>query len=143
MQQRLFSLIDFLFSFNGRIGRLAYWAYNFGVIAVLVFFFVVLDGVDSMLDTPTATVLEDEETVLMAILLLILVAGYLWSTYAVTAKRWHDRDKSGWWSLIGFIPYVGSIWILVECGFLRGTDGANQYGDAPGSREGNLVEVFE
>jgi uncharacterized membrane protein YhaH (DUF805 family) len=49
----------------------------------------------------------------------------------VQIKRWHDRDKSGWWVLINFIPLVGPLWMLVECGFLRGTTGENRFGRDP------------
>ena len=47
---------------------------------------------------------------------------------AVWAKRWHDRGKSGWWSLVLLIPMVGPIWALVELGFLKGDYGYNRYG---------------
>ena len=47
------------------------------------------------------------------------------------AKRWHDRDKSGWWSLIVLIPGIGGIWMLIELGFLRGTAGPNRFGSDP------------
>lgn len=46
----------------------------------------------------------------------------------VYIKRFHDRDKSGWWVLIGLIPIIGSIWLLVELGFLKGTPGPNRFG---------------
>lgn len=46
----------------------------------------------------------------------------------VYIKRFHDRDKSGWWVLIAFIPIIGAIWILIELGFLKGTPGPNRFG---------------
>jgi uncharacterized membrane protein YhaH (DUF805 family) len=49
----------------------------------------------------------------------------------VYIKRWHDRDKSGWWMLILLIPIVGAIWFLVELGFLPGTPGPNRFGPPP------------
>ena len=36
----------------------------------------------------------------------------------VYIKHFHDRDKSGWWVLIGLIPIIGAIWLLIELGFL-------------------------
>ena len=57
----------------------------------------------------------------------------MWINIAVTIKRYHDRGKPGVWFLMMFVPYIGSIWILVECGFLRGTAGPNGY---DGSDEG-------
>jgi uncharacterized membrane protein YhaH (DUF805 family) len=46
----------------------------------------------------------------------------------VDIKRWHDRDKSGWWMLITLVPIIGAIWLLIELGFLKGTPGPNQFG---------------
>lgn len=56
---------------------------------------------------------------------------FLWPTFAIYAKRWHDRDKSGWWTLITLIPLIGWIWMIVELGCLRGTDGPNRFGPDP------------
>jgi len=55
----------------------------------------------------------------------------LWPSLAVQAKRWHDRDKSAWWVLINFVPLIGTIWSLVENGFLSGTPEANRFGPNP------------
>jgi uncharacterized membrane protein YhaH (DUF805 family) len=52
----------------------------------------------------------------------------IWVGLAVQVKRWHDRNKSGWWVLVGFIPYIGGIWQIIECGCLRGTEGENRFG---------------
>jgi uncharacterized membrane protein YhaH (DUF805 family) len=46
----------------------------------------------------------------------------------VYIKRFHDRDKSGWWVLIALIPIIGALWILIELGFLKGTPGPNRFG---------------
>jgi uncharacterized membrane protein YhaH (DUF805 family) len=61
----------------------------------------------------------------------ILYLALIWPSLAISIKRWHDRDKSGWWVLIGFIPLIGGIWALIETGFLEGTKGPNQYGLDP------------
>ena len=55
----------------------------------------------------------------------------LWISVAVQCKRWHDRDKSGWWFLINFIPIIGPLWAFIELGCLRGTMGPNLYGADP------------
>ncbi|WP_017461830.1 DUF805 domain-containing protein [Dyella ginsengisoli] len=49
---------------------------------------------------------------------------------AVTVRRLHDTDRSGWWILIGLIPLIGTIWLLVLM-VLEGTQGSNQYGPDP------------
>ena len=75
----------------------------------------------------TSNVLGEE----VAIIILCLVGLVLfWSLIAIQVKRWHDRDKSGWWILINFIPIVGA-WALIENGFLRGTEGKNRFGEDP------------
>ena len=33
--------------------------------------------------------------------------GTLLPSLAVTSRRLHDIDRSGWWQLIGFIPLIG------------------------------------
>jgi uncharacterized membrane protein YhaH (DUF805 family) len=30
-----------------------------------------------------------------------------------------------------FVPVIGGLWYLIECGFLRGTPGPNAYGPDP------------
>ena len=52
----------------------------------------------------------------------------LWPWLAISAKRWHDRDKSGLWSLITLVPIIGGLWMLVEYGFLSGKRGRNPFG---------------
>jgi uncharacterized membrane protein YhaH (DUF805 family) len=54
-----------------------------------------------------------------------------WITIAVGIKRFHARNKSGVWVLIIFVPVIGGLWYLIECGFLRGTPGPNNYGPDP------------
>lgn len=41
-------------------------------------------------------------------------------------RRLHDTDRSGWWYLIGLIPYVGIIILLVILAG-KGTPGPNRY----------------
>lgn len=65
--------------------------------------------------------------------LVSIAAGIalLWISFAATAKRFHDRDKSGWWVLIGLIPILGNLWILVECGMMPGTTDRNRFAEEP------------
>ena len=133
-----------LFSFQGRVGRKTFWIWNV-VYYVLIAVFSV--GISQLL--PTLSYL------LLPIFLLILLVPDL----AITAKRWHDRDKSSYWlalniplilgrlgtplaspvsgdtstplMLIASVSLICGVWILVECGFLKGTAGPNQYGAEP------------
>jgi uncharacterized membrane protein YhaH (DUF805 family) len=37
-----------------------------------------------------------------------------WPLIAISAKRWHDRDRSGWWVLVLLLPLVGVLWLLAD-----------------------------
>ena len=105
-----------LFSFEGRINRQPYWMFVLAVIAVTF----VLVGISMVIGEKVGT-----------ILLVLFQLAVLWSALAIQVKRWHDRDKSAWWLLMNLVPFVGALWVFVECGCLRGTEGQNQYGPDP------------
>ena len=107
-------------SFEGRIGRQQMWM---GIIVLFVVGIIAM-VLDMILGTISA---ESGIGVISGIVSLIS----LYPSFALYAKRWHDRGKSGWWTLILIIPIVGVSWWFVECGCLRGTDGPNQYGNDP------------
>jgi uncharacterized membrane protein YhaH (DUF805 family) len=65
------------------------------------------------------------------VLYIIAVAFLVVAGLAVQIKRWHDRNKSGWWVLISLIPLIGPIWAIIETGFLPGTPGPNDHGPDP------------
>jgi uncharacterized membrane protein YhaH (DUF805 family) len=57
-----------------------------------------------------------------------IAIGILLPSIAVGVRRLHDKDKSGWWMLLHFVPLIGAIVLLVWfC--QKGTDGANRFGD--------------
>ncbi len=112
---------DLYFSFDGRIGRKSFWLGMLGLIAVNI----VMQG----LAIGLATVSETLGMVLGLVALLVAVVTLI-GAIAVQIKRWHDVDKPGWWLLIGFVPVIG-LYALVMNGFVKGTEGSNQYGEDP------------
>jgi uncharacterized membrane protein YhaH (DUF805 family) len=110
------SLLAVLFSFDGRIGRQTFWLKGvlLGQLLLLVVF-ATAAGTDALLGA-------DGFLTIVALLLA------LWVSLAVYTKRWHDRGKSGFWTLIMVVPFVGPLWMLIECGFLDGKMGRNQFG---------------
>ena len=44
---------------------------------------------------------------------LLFGLGSLLPSIAVTARRLHDTDRSGWWQLLYFLPLIGAIIMLV------------------------------
>lgn len=61
------------------------------------------------------------------LIFMIVVLAVILPSIAVSVRRLHDRDLSGWWYLLGFVP-VASIVLLVWY-VLPGTPGPNRYGD--------------
>ena len=68
----------------------------------------------------------------LQIFLMGLVVGTVISVliFAQVVKRLHDVDKSGWYSLILFVPLINIAAILALL-LLEGSRGTNQYGDDP------------
>lgn len=110
-----------LFSFQGRAGRKTWW------LTVLAWTAIAL--VAQGLAVAGAFVSETVGT-LATILALLLGIVALIAMLAVSVRRWHDVDKSGWWVFIGLVPVVG-IYALVMNGFVRGTPGDNGFGSQP------------
>jgi uncharacterized membrane protein YhaH (DUF805 family) len=56
---------------------------------------------------------------------------------AVSVRRLHDLDRTGWWVLLALVPVVGIIVLLIWfCS--KGTDGSNQYGSDPLAGAGQI-----
>jgi uncharacterized membrane protein YhaH (DUF805 family) len=124
-----------LFSFNGRIRRLHYWL---GAIGMSVVLGIVMSIVGMVFGGGAAAMAQNGSNggaaglgIVGLIIYLAVLALAIWVGLALQIKRWHDRDKSWVWIFISFIPLVGPIWALVECGFLDGTQGPNKYGPSP------------
>ncbi|MBE9570147.1 MAG: DUF805 domain-containing protein [Proteobacteria bacterium] len=96
---------------NGRITRKTYWIFS---IPVVLFYLC------SVFIIP-----PNNETFSMIILLLVLYPSFM-----INIKRAHDRDRTGWFTLLLIVPII-SLWPLIELGFLKGSDGSNRYG-SPG-----------
>ncbi|MFV0574629.1 MAG: DUF805 domain-containing protein [Vibrio sp.] len=139
------TLKQWLFSFQGRIGRQRFWLWN-------LFYYLVMLGFIAA----SSQKLFGEFS---SFAIFIFSAAMLIPDLAVTAKRWHDRNKSSWWllmhvplilgrvtmpapgmesvaptmsqTLISAVALVCGVWMLVECGFMKGTEGENQYGPEP------------
>jgi uncharacterized membrane protein YhaH (DUF805 family) len=129
---RIMDIVWLLTSFEGRINRAKWWLGLLILVIVqwIIWYIVSMTmGVNMM----TANDPAQMEQVMTAIGIPIGIISliFLYPTLALYTKRWHDRGKSGWWTLIILIPLIGGIWALIELGILRGTVGPNQYGPDP------------
>ena len=68
------------------------------------------------------------ENIVFIVFFVIPTLSSLFVGLAVTVKRLHDINRSGVHTLIALIPIIGLVYLLIVCGFLKGTDGENAYG---------------
>jgi uncharacterized membrane protein YhaH (DUF805 family) len=154
MSGKAMDLVEFLFSFRGRVNRAKYLLFCLAS-ALLLFGATILvargRGLSPML------------AIALSVGVIIFIVGLMVANLAVGVKRLHDRDKSGWWmpffvfapSVLGGINAAAgrhggilltlagiaiSLWALVELGFLPGTDGTNGYGPDPRFSSGKFAD---
>jgi uncharacterized membrane protein YhaH (DUF805 family) len=106
--------------FNGRSSRSAYWWFVLFVLLV----YVATESIDGVVNTPAFTALA--------------VIGLFLPSLAVLVRRLHDTDRSGWWVLISFVPFIGGIVLIVFACIDSGPP--NKYGDGPDN--GDNLTVF-
>lgn len=145
----IMSLLQLFFGFKGRIGRLQFWMaglVQFVAFVSLVWFTVVNVFMSGQLSQMTAA----------ALFLLLGLVVLIWSGSAIYTKRLHDRNKGAIWLLAVYVPamlptvafsmgdsapisptlasilsIISTLWILIELGCLRGTDGPNRFDTTP------------
>jgi len=99
-------------TFEGRAARSEYW------------FFALFLALASAVLTVVDIALGIE------VLSLIFSLITLIPSIAVSVRRLHDTNRSGWWYLLIFIPLIGLIVLLIWfC--TRGTAGPNRFGEDP------------
>ena len=105
--------------FSGRARRKEYW--------IFLLFNIAISIVLAIIDGATGTFSEE-----MGLGLLggVYALGVLLPSIAVSVRRLHDTDRSGWWLLIGVIPVLGAI-VLIVFMALDSNPGENQYGANP------------
>jgi uncharacterized membrane protein YhaH (DUF805 family) len=99
--------------FSGRARRREYWIFclfNFIIALVLGF-------VEGLIGSPGI--------VGGLYSLAVFVPGL-----AVSVRRLHDTNRSGWWLLIAFVPIIGAIVLLIFM-FQDSQPGNNQFGANP------------
>lgn len=110
---------DLFLTNSGRLDRQPWW------IGTIVLFIV------SLIARFILLLIFGHHSAIGHLLYALIDIPLLYASINIGIKRFHDRDKSGWWVLIVFIPIIGWIWYLIECGFLPGTDGPNRFDPNP------------
>jgi len=103
--------------FSGRAQRAEYWM--FGLFYII--FAIVLGIIESIVG------IGGENGGLLSGLFLLAM---LIPSIAVTFRRLHDTDRSGWWLLIALVPLIGTLILLI---FMVNDShsGDNRYGPNP------------
>jgi uncharacterized membrane protein YhaH (DUF805 family) len=113
-------IMNLLFSYKGRIRRMHFWL---ALVGLWIVEFVV-GMVLGMVFHPTMVMGMPQFTGIGMIILWIVYIAVLYVGGAISVKRMHDTDRSGWWVLL-------PIFNIVVCGFFAGTAGPNKFGPDP------------
>ncbi len=105
--------------FSGRSRRKEYWWFLlFHIIISIVL--VVIDGAIGTLSVEAG----------MGLLGSVYALAVLIPSIAVSVRRLHDTDRSGWWLLIALIPLIGALVLLVFM-VQDSNPGQNRFGRNP------------
>lgn len=105
--------------FSGRAQRAEYWYYFLFYILIFIGL-AIADGVTGSLSAETG----------MGLFTSIFALGMLIPSLAVSVRRLHDTNRSGWWVLVTLIPLIGGIVLLIFT-VQDSTPGENKYGPNP------------
>ena len=105
--------------FSGRARRKEYWFF--------VLFNIIISIVLAVIDGVTGSFRPEAGMGLLGGIytLAVLIPGI-----AVSVRRLHDTERSGWWLLIALVPLIGAIVLLVFM-VQDSKPGQNQYGANP------------
>lgn len=118
------------FSFSGRLNRKAYWLK--GTFLLMIVYTAAL-FMNTLITASLSMVVNFVGATAMMISIFLTLPFFVfqsWTGLAVSVKRAHDLNHSGWWLLTGLIPFW-NIWVFIQLWFLRGSDGANRFGPDP------------
>lgn len=109
-------------TFSGRASRSEFWWF----VAFLLLLFITLSIVDGAIVAPMLGAEPFDENAGQPLQMLAALAVFV-PTLALDVRRLHDIDRSGWWYLVGFVPFVGTL-ILLYWFVQPSTEGSNQFG---------------
>ena len=122
-------------TFQGRAARSEYWW--FGLFFTLAMAVTGAVGGIAIGMTRSDGSQPGAGVILAFVPLIVVTLGLIIPSLAVTIRRLHDRDMSGWWYLgiivLGAIPVIGFVFtigfLVLMC--LKGTAGPNRFGRDP------------
>jgi len=109
--------------FTGRARRSEYWYFNL-INAIVSFGLGLFTGFFGAM-YPDSGIVS-----ITSILILLYSLAVLIPSIAVGVRRLHDIDRTGWWLLVGLVPFIGVI-VLIIFFVTDSTPGSNRYGPNP------------
>ncbi len=104
--------------FSGRARRKEYWM------------FVLMNFLVSILISFVGAVIGDTDGLIAVSLSGVYALFIFIPSLAVTVRRLHDTNKSGWWILITFVPLIGGLVLLIFM-IMDSDPNTNAYGANP------------
>ena len=105
--------------FDGRAARSEFWWWvvfvalvQFTAAIVLTIFLIIFQNVGFL-------------QWLSVLIFMVIVLAFILPSIAVSVRRLHDRDLSGWFYLLSFVPFGGLVLFIFYV--LPGTPGPNRY----------------
>jgi uncharacterized membrane protein YhaH (DUF805 family) len=124
-----------VFAVNGRIGRLRYLAFSS---AVSLVFMLLIGGVSAIFIPMMMG--GNSQPVIMLLLMGILYIAMIAVSFIMAKRRFNDLNKSGWLSLLFFVP-LANLFVALYLIFGSGTKGSNEYGPQPSKNPTWVVVV--
>jgi uncharacterized membrane protein YhaH (DUF805 family) len=123
-------ILDVYFSPKGRLRRLPYFLYGLVIGLVAGVLGVVAQYLSVQLQINMQQ--PDYLAVMFLVGILIFFIIFIYASWILGMKRFHDLDHSGWWMLLSLVPIVGFL-VALYLLFFRGTEGPNRFGNSPDS----------
>lgn len=98
-----------LFSYKGKLTRLAYWKIIGSIIAFILGMGLTL-GI-TMVSAGSKTIIEDSPILITLLIIVGIILQLI--TSASVAKRSRDAGYSPWWAVLTWIPAAKVYWILL------------------------------
>lgn len=133
-----------IFAASGRIGRIRYMAYGFIVSMIFMFF----GGILAAIAIPAMNMNPETMTpeggmggaMVMGILGLVMYIALFVYMFMLARRRLNDLNKSGWMSLLLFLP-IANIIVALYMLLWPGSEGANMYGPKPVKNSVGIIIV--
>lgn len=135
---------------------MVFWVASLGTLGAVLMASSVVGFVTGLVGVKPEQILAN---VGVSVVFFALQVANMWINLVLGVKRLHDRDRTGWWIVLpsvlillsifawalgeapgrpGALPVVLGLtaliamgWLFIELGFLRGTQGPNQFGPDP------------